>query len=104
MKSKLIVVAIFITIFAVIFYLIDETRTDDIEIINKNPKITKGIVVEKSVYKGRSIDVKYYVGGKEYIQGDGILEENKVEVGDTVLVRYSVENPELMITQFNNKF
>ncbi|MGL5236253.1 MAG: hypothetical protein ACRC8Z_16125 [Empedobacter falsenii] len=55
-------------------------------------------------YKGRSIDVRYVVHGKSYIESDGNDPKDDVDEGDSIIVKYSTENPELMITQFNDEF
>ena len=90
-------------IVGICFYL-RTSRKEDIEIINNSFDFTKGIVIKKTVYKSRSINVKYIVNGKSYIESDGINTEDNVSEGDSVVVKYSTEKPELMITQFNDEF
>jgi ribosomal protein S17 len=104
MKGKIITVFVVVIVFSGIFYFIDKMRTEELNIINEDFNLTKGVVVDKSVYKGRNIQVKYFVDGKEYIASDGISEDDNVQVGDTVSIKYSLQSPELMITQFNDKF
>ncbi|WP_291073622.1 hypothetical protein [Empedobacter sp. UBA5987] len=55
-------------------------------------------------YKGRSIDVRYIVNGKTFTESDGNDSKDNVNEGDSIIVKYSTENPELMITQFNDEF
>lgn len=81
-----------------------QKELENIDFINKNYKITKGIVIKKSVQKGNHIRVKYHVGDKEYVGIDGFTSFQKINVGDTILVKYSVSKPELMISQFNEQF
>ncbi|WP_119791279.1 hypothetical protein [Flavobacterium anhuiense] len=81
-----------------------EKELQNIDFINKNYKITKGVVIKKSIQKGNHIRVRYYVGDKEYIGIDGFTSSQKVNEGDTILVKYSFSKPELMISQFNEQF
>ena len=107
MKDK---IKIFITLFIMvsIVYLIASyfmnLEANNIETINKDPNQTRGLVIKKKVYKGRSIHVSYIVDGKKYIGIDGLNDSDKVNVGDSIDVKYSLSHPELMITQFNDKY
>lgn len=77
---------------------------EELKTINEDFNLSKGIVTYKSVYKGRHIRVKYFVNDKEFIGGDGISEDDIVNIGDTIIIKYSQQNPKLMITQFNERF
>ncbi|MEC3875332.1 hypothetical protein [Chryseobacterium salviniae] len=48
--------------------------------------------------------IKYNVNGNIYVESDGFLESQKVNVGDIIKVKYSIDKPELMITEFNEYF
>lgn len=90
-----------------IYYIATSIRKNElnnIEFINKDFKITKGIVTRKSVQKGNHLWVKYNVNGIEYIKSDGFIWYQKFSVGDTIRVKYSKTKPELMITEFNEYF
>ena len=93
-----------ILIISIIVSYLGNSREDNINFINKSFDYTKGVVVKKIVYKGRSINVQYIVNGKSYIESDGIDEGDNINERDSVMVKYSTEKPELMITQFNDRF
>ncbi|PHK14397.1 hypothetical protein VF12_40945 [Nostoc linckia z15] len=104
MKGKLLTLLGFIFFFMAFFYLADRCRQEDIRDINTNPAYTKGIVIKKTTYKGRHIRIKYFVGGKQYIESAGFEEDDNIEVGDSIALKYSINNPELIITQFNENY
>ncbi|MBW7675860.1 hypothetical protein [Chryseobacterium chendengshani] len=87
-----------------IYKFLENRRSNDIELINKDFKIIDGIVVKKSVQKGNSLRVKYIVNGRVYIESDGFLESQKVNIGDSIRVKYSIDKPELIIIEFNDYF
>ncbi|GGE92960.1 hypothetical protein SAMN05443634_1085 [Chishuiella changwenlii] len=93
-----------VLVISLIAYYLRVSRKEDIKLINNSFGYTKGIVIKKTVYKSRSINVKYIVNGKSYIESDGINAEDNVSEGDSIIVKYSTEKPELMITQFNDEF
>lgn len=107
MKDKIKALITILIILAGIFFIASKLLNDkqhDIDEINKDFKFTKGIVIKKVAYKGHFIDVRYYVNGKEYISSDGFNSNQSVEEGDSVKVKYSVLKPEIMITEFNDKY
>lgn len=104
MKGKLVMMFVVVIVFSGIFYFIDKMRREKLNTINEDFNLSYGVVVNKSAYKGRSIRVKYFVNGKEFIESDGISEDDNVNVGDTITIKYSQQNPKLMITRFNEKF
>jgi hypothetical protein len=92
---------------SVIYFIaigLTEKRNQEIDFINQDHIIIRGIVIKKSTYKGLSIQVKYTVDGKYFEESDYFNENDKVEVGDCIFVKYSKLRPELMITEFNNEF
>lgn len=107
MKDKLKVFGI-IGIMAFVIYLIAtnlrKQELKDIDFINQNYSLTKGVIIKKSLQKGNHIRVKYTVDNKEYIGIDGFTSHQKLSEGDTILVKYSVTKPNLMISQFNEQF
>lgn len=106
MKNKLIAMLIGIGLVLLFLYLIivllGINREKKISRINQSFKITKGIIIDKITYKAHSIDVKYNVGNIEYIESDGL--EGNYKIGDSILVKYSVSNPNEMITECNKEF
>jgi hypothetical protein len=101
-QAMLITVALTLLLFYFLFNYLDTQRTKKIELINKKFQITKGIITGKQLYKGHSIDVKYYVGNSEYNESDGL--DGHFEIGDSILVKYSIEEPNKMITECSNEF
>lgn len=107
MKDKLKIFCILTLLMACIYFIATNLRIgelDNIQHINKSFKIITGVITKKSVQKGNHIWVKYIVNGNVYIESDGFLESQKVNVGDSVKVKYSINKPELMITEFNEYF
>lgn len=107
MKDKIKIFGILtILLFGIYFFYtyLRENRLRDIEYINNNFKVTNGIVIRKSIQKGNHIWTKYSVKGRVYIESDGFSESQKVNVGDTIKIKYSIDKPELMITEFNEHF
>ena len=104
MKGKIIFWLCFICICAAFFYWLEKKRIDKSNYIKSNYRVTKGLVIKKSSYKGKSIRVKYVVDGKEYIESDSYSTHDNVEVGDSIIINYSTETPSLMITEFNSEY
>lgn len=107
MIDKLKVFGILALIMFGVYYIATSLRDNElqnIDFINKDFKITKGVVVKKSVQKGNHIRVKYNVNGNQYTGIDGFTSYQKVNVGDSVGVKYSITKPELMITEFNEQY
>jgi len=107
LKEKICIFLVLIGISSIIYFIVTgltETRHQEIEFINQDFIITRGIVTKKYLYKGHSIRVKYIVNQKCFEGSDGFDEYDKVERGDSISVKYSKLKPELMITEFNDEF
>lgn len=107
MKDKLKIFGILVVMIGGIYFIatgLRNKRLENIDFIKTDYQTTKGIVTKISTYKGHSIHVKYKVGKYHYISSDGFDIENKIMVGDTIMVKYSTTKPELMITEFNEQF
>lgn len=107
MKDKIKIFGILTLLMACIYFIATNLRIDEInniKHINKNFKIVNGVITKKSVQKGNYIWVKYIVNGNIYVESDGFLESQKVDIGDSIKVKYSIDKPELMITEFNEYF
>jgi hypothetical protein len=107
MIDKLKVFGILAIIMFGVYYIATSLRDNElqnIDFINKDFKITKGVVIKKSVQKGNHISVEYNVNGNQYVGIDGFTDYQKVNVGDSIDVKYSITKPELMITEFNEQF
>ncbi|RZJ63639.1 MAG: hypothetical protein EOO45_20725 [Flavobacterium sp.] len=104
MKSKMIITLIIVVSFGCFFYFMDSKRESDLNRLNEESKYIKGIVIQKTVYKGRHIRVKYVIDNKQYIESAGYDENDVIKLGDSISIRYSTGNPKLMITQFDENY
>ena len=106
-KEKICVFLVLFGICSIVYFIatnLTEKRAEEIEFIKQDFEITQGLITNKSTYKGHSVRVKYKVNGKLYENSDGFDENQKVEEGDSINVKYSKTKPELMLTEFNEKY
>ncbi|CAN1553293.1 hypothetical protein MCETHM1_02268 [Flavobacteriaceae bacterium] len=106
-KEKIYIFLIILGMSSIIYFIATGLRNQElqnIEFIKRDYKITRGIITKKSVHKGRHITVEYIVEGKMYKDSDGFNENDKIQEGDSVYVKYSKSKPELMITEFNDEY
>ncbi len=106
-KEKICIFLVLLGTTSIVYFIamsLTKQREKEIEFINKDFSLTRGIITGKSVHKGRHVTVKYKVGEKYYEDSDGFNENDKVEEGDSVYVKYSKLKPELMITEFNDEY
>ena len=107
LKEKLSLFLVLLGMSSFVYFIATSLRNqelENIEFIKRDYKITRGIITKKSVYKGHHIRVEYIVNGKLYEDSDGFDENEKIEEGDSVYVKYSKTKPELMITEFNENY
>jgi len=98
-KDYLKLVLLFSIIFFVFYIFIknlSSVRKEEIEFINTNCSYVKAKVVNKSIYKGRSLIVVYKVNGVKYREVPYGF-NNDTEVGDSIIIKYSKVNPKLII-------
>lgn len=81
-------------------YLIDE-KSDEVQYVKEDYTITKGVITDITLYKGKSVTVKYSVNGKVYEESDGIDKKLTKKRGDSIQIKYSNKKPELMVSEFN---
>ena len=106
-KEKIYIFFIILGMSSIVYFLATGLRNQElknIEFINRDYKITRGIITKKSVNKGRHITVEYKVEGKLYKDSDGFNENDKIQEGDSIYVKYSISKPELMITESNDEY
>jgi|GEM_PF-1168049 len=106
-KEKIYIFFIILGMSSIVYFIATDLRNQElknIEFINRDYKITRGIITKKSVNKGRHITVEYKVEGKLYKDSDGFNENDKIQEGDSIYVKYSISKPELMITEFNDEY
>ncbi len=106
-KEKIYIFFIILGMSSIVYFIATGLRNQElknIDFINRDYKITRGIITKKSVNKGRHITVEYKVEGKLYKDSDGFNENDKIQEGDSIYVKYSISKPELMITEFNDEY
>ncbi|MCS4165291.1 hypothetical protein [Sphingobacterium sp. BIGb0116] len=83
----------------------ENERAIKIEAVNRNDRYVKGLITKMFYYKGRSIRVKYTVDNKEYENSGGWSKNpNNVHEGDSIWLRYAIEDPNLFITELENDY
>jgi hypothetical protein len=92
-----------VSIYFIATYLTDQ-RENEIELIKSDYDVTSGIITSKTVYKGKSIRVKYIVNNKTYIGSDGFDDKFNFKVGDSIKLKYLRTNPDFMMTEFNEEY
>lgn len=72
--------------------------------IKAKATVTKGIITGRHPNCKESISVRYKVKGKIYDAIDDIKMNTNVIVGDSIIIKYLVDKPDVMITEFNKGF
>ena len=104
-KFKLFLVFAGIILFFVFFIRNGmEDRVREYNLVKSDYKITKGIITKMFVYKGSTIRVKFKINDKAYIGSDGMSERKNKNVGDSILIKYYVKDPNLFITELNKNY
>lgn len=76
-----------------------------VEYINRKFEYGKGVIVDKSDYKGHSIDVEYEVGDKRFkYSGGWDKNPSNLRKGDSIMFRYAVDSPALIITELESGY
>lgn len=81
---------------------LEETKEEEIAYIQKDYKETNAVVVSIKTYKGHIVRYKYIVNEKVYENSDGFQFGTDIRKGDTIRIRYSISNPSLSISEFND--
>ncbi|GEO02525.1 hypothetical protein AAE02nite_01890 [Adhaeribacter aerolatus] len=107
-QSVITLLIIFAVIIGALYWLMkesDENRKYIVDTVNRNYEYSKGIITDVKSYKGHSLDVEYIIKGKKYKYSGGWTKNpNNLGEGDSIRFRYSVENPELIITELQNEY
>lgn len=83
----------------------NKEKSDKLKHIYKNYEYAKGIILEKRSYKGHSVEVKYRVGNKEYnYVGGWDNDPNNLGKGDSLRLRYDIDNPKLILTELDKEY
>ncbi|WP_210489405.1 hypothetical protein [Rufibacter aurantiacus] len=99
---------IFTVIIGALYWLVkesDENQKNIVNTVNRSYEYSKGIITDVKSYKGHSMDVVYTIKGKKYKYSGGWTNNpNNLGDGDSIRFRYSVENPEFIITELQDEF
>ncbi|HUM51053.1 MAG TPA: hypothetical protein PK431_04525 [Chitinophagales bacterium] len=86
-----------IILFVLMYIYVHETRKNNL--ILKNGVITYGVIYsDKTDGDTRYIDYYYYVGDSIY--KGGMIGSNEFGIGDTLIIKYSKDNPKEVITLY----
>ena len=106
-NEKIYIFLILIGMGSIIYFIATSLRNKElknIKLIKTDYTLTRGIVIEKHTQKGNSIHVRYKVNGKVYEGIDGFNEKHQFNEGDSLNLKYSNSEPNLMITEFNDEY
>lgn len=104
LKCLLLVVAVVGGIFYLGITYLENSRNEEIEYIQKDYEVVNAVVTSVKVYKGHIIRYKYIVDGMTYEDSDSFEFGNNVKKGYSLKVKYSVNNPKLSISEFNESW
>lgn len=81
-------------IYCIIYFISLYDRYEAAEIL-KNPVYTTGVVAKKRSYKGKGMDIEYFVNKEPYILSTGVSTETyrKYNLGDEIEIVYNKLNP-----------
>lgn len=83
----------------------EKSKSDRIEAMSHGYSYSKGVISAKHSYKGRTIDVKYQIGGVEYdCTRNWDNNPRNLDVGDSILFKYATDNPKIIITELENSY
>ncbi|MBI1223754.1 MAG: hypothetical protein GC192_00840 [Bacteroidetes bacterium] len=103
-KLTAITCGLFIPIMLIIliFLQLEITHRRELKTIEKHPAFIKGLVVDITNYKGKSIKFEYIVNGKKYVNSYGRLPQvifNDIKIGDSIEIKYDKSNPQNSIIE-----
>ena len=83
----------------------EKDKIDRVSYVGKSYKYSKGVIVKKHSYKGQSIAVKYKIDNVDYEYAGGWDNNPRnIDVGDSILFKYSTDNPKLIITELEDSY
>jgi hypothetical protein len=102
-KAIIFSLAIMILVFWSIKKYLDYDEYSTQEEVLANPEYVKGIITQKRTYKGKGVDIDYFVKGEKLQLSTGISTEfsNLYQVGDSVEIVYSKRNPSIAILRYD---
>ncbi|WP_294286922.1 hypothetical protein [uncultured Chryseobacterium sp.] len=79
-------------------------KIEQINEINRDYSLTRGIITETGYRKGRYVEVKFKVDGIFYEGREYAVNSYGKEEGDSITIKFSNKNPEHFITEFHLKY
>jgi hypothetical protein len=79
-------------------------RMEEVDEINKDYSLTKGIITETGYRNRKYVEVKFRVNGIYYGGHESIRNYYGKEEGDSVSIKYSNKNPGHFITELHLKY
>lgn len=82
-----------------------DEKVRKVEYVNRNFEYGKGLIVNKSDYKGHAIEVEYEIKGRKFKYSGG-WDNNPFNLrkGDSIMFRYAADSPELIVTELDNGY
>ncbi|WP_147243305.1 hypothetical protein [Chitinophaga flava] len=82
-----------------------EERESELAHINANFEYGTGIITDLKSYKGHSVHIQYKIGVNTYSQSTGWdTNPKQLKVGDSILFRYAVDSPQLIVSELQNAY
>ena len=110
MRWKLIIVNLFILLIVVtgLYWIVSNHEASNNERftgVNSQSQHSRGVIKDLTSYKGHSITLEYTVAGKNYTYNGGWDSNPKnLQIGDSINLRYSLNNPKQVITELEDEF
>jgi hypothetical protein len=83
----------------------EKDKTETSNAMHRGYDYAKGSITDIHSYKGHSIEVKYVIKGIEYNCTEGWDKNQRhLGVGDSVSLKYAIENPKLIVTELENAY
>ena len=94
---KLVIVLIIFATALIIGFVFQVDREKKL----KNTKITKAVVIDRDKHHimGFGVNVKFKVGNKEYFSKTPECDCKMLDIGDTILIKYAIEDPKIIKIQ-----
>lgn len=92
---------------SLVIILHNKEKQQRIDTVNKHWKFGIGIITKKQKSKSRAVELKYEVNNKIYhYHGtwDLNMDPDELRKGDSIRFRYSIEDPEFIVTELEKEF
>jgi uncharacterized protein (UPF0333 family) len=83
----------------------EKTEFEEIKAMSHGYGYSKGVILEKHSYKGRTIHIKYRIGGIEYeCKRNWDNNSRNLDVGDSISFRYAFDNHKIIFTELEKNY